>query len=278
MNLKFIVNEYVLIWYLLFQQSISNELNDYKQKLWINLKKQYNDFQKEKHVILEDPKNYIPDDDTIYDMVKDFGQYSNYLNETEMLKRTIIKIWDKYKKKIDSNLFKILKIDIPNYNVLLVNPRLNVIDISSNKDNKIHTVVYGKKIGEDDIKIVLELIYMIVRKEFKNFDKDNFEIVEAILELAILHELGTRITNKSCYLFGNSKNALIKRQIYPYFLMYLGIDRDDLFSYMRRDGIVYDASNYTNEVQLRKINIKEFINFCINNKKIILRLDKLGVK
>lgn len=278
MNLKFIVNEYVLIWYLLFQQSISNELNDYKQKLWINLKKQYNDFQKEKHVILEDPKNYIPDDDTIYDMVKDFGQYSNYLNETEMLKRTIIKIWDKYKKKIDSNLFKILKIDIPNYNVLLVNPRLNVIDISSNKDNKIHTVVYGKKIEEDDIKIVLELIYMIVRKEFKNFDKDNFEIVEAILELAILHELGTRITNKSCYLFGNSKNALIKRQIYPYFLMYLGIDRDDLFSYMRRDGIVFDASNYTNEVQLRKINIKEFINFCINNKKIILRLDKLGVK
>lgn len=278
MNLKFIVNEYVLIWYLLFQQSISNELNDYKQKLWINLKKQYNDFQKEKHVILEDPKNYIPDDDTIYDMVKDFGQYSNYLNETEMLKRTIIKIWDKYKKKIDSNLFKVLKIDIPNYNVLLVNPRLNVIDISSNKDNKIHTVVYGKKIEEDDIKIVLELIYMIVRKEFKNFDKDNFEIVEAILELAILHELGTRITNKSCYLFGNSKNALIKRQIYPYFLMYLGIDRDDLFSYMRRDGIVYDASNYTNEVQLRKINIKEFINFCINNKKIILRLDKIGVK
>lgn len=278
MNLKFIVNEYVLIWYLLFQQSISNELNDYKQKLWINLKKQYNDFQKEKHVILEDPKNYIPDDDTIYDMVKDFGQYSNYLNETEMLKRTIIKIWDKYKKKIDSNLFKILKIDIPNYNVLLVNPRLNVIDISSNKDNKIHTVVYGKKIEEDDIKIVLELIYMIVRKEFKNLDKDNFEIVEAILELAILHELGTRITNKSCYLFGNSKNALIKRQIYPYFLMYLGIDRDDLFSYMRRDGIVFDASNYTNEVQLRKINIKEFINFCINNKKIILRLDKLGVK
>lgn len=278
MNLKFIVNEYVLIWYLLFQQSISNELNDYKQKLWINLKKQYNDFQKEKHVILEDPKNYIPDDDTIYDMVKDFGQYSNYLNETEMLKRTIIKIWDKYKKKIDSNLFKILKIDIPNYNVLLVNPRLNVIDISSNKDNKIHTVVYGKKIEEDDIKIVLELIYMIVRKEFKNFDKDNFEIVEAILELAILHELGTRITNKSCYLFGNSKNALIKRQIYPYFLMYLGIDRDDLFSYMRRDGIVFDASNYTNEVQLRKINIKEFINFCINNKKIILRLEKLGVK
>ncbi len=278
MNLKFIVNEYVLIWYLLFQQSISNELNDYKQKLWSNLKNEYTAFQKEKHVILEDPKNYIPNDDTIYDMVKEFDDYQKILRETEQFKVEIVRVWDKYKKKINDNLFKILKFDISNYNVLLVNPRLNVIDISSDKENKIHTLVYGKQIYDDSIKIVLEMIHMIVRKEFKYFDKENNEIVEAILELAILHELGTRITNKSCYLFGDSKNSLIKRQIYPYFLMYLGIDRDDLFSYMRRDGIVFDASQYTNEVQLRRVNLKDFISFCINNKKIILKLDKLGVK
>lgn len=278
MNLKFIVNEYVLIWYLLFQQSISSELNDYKQKIWINLKKEYTLFQKEKHLILEDPKNYIPNDDTIYDIVKDFSDYDNILKETEKLKSSIVKVWDKYKKKIDQNIFKILKIDIANYNILLVNPRLNVIDISSDKENKIHTMVYGKKLDPDNVQTVLEIIYMIVRKEFKNIDSENGDIVEAILELAILHELGTRITGKSCYLFKDSKNSLIKRQIYPYFLMYLGIDRDDLVSYMRRDGIVFDAGNYTNEVQLRKINIVEFINFCVNNKKIILRLDKLGVK
>ena len=278
MNLKFIVNEYVLIWYLLFQKSISNELNDYKNKLWSNMKNEYTAFQKEKHVILEDPKNYIPDNDTIYDMVKEFDDYQKILRETEQFKIEIIRVWDKYKKKINDNLFKILKFDISNYNVLLVNPKLNIIDISSDKDNKIHTLVYGKQINDDNIRIVLEIIYMIVRKEFKNFDKENSEIVEAILELAILHELGTRITNKSCYLFKDSENSLIKRQIYPYFLMYLGIDRDDLFSYMRRDGIVFDASQYTNEVQLRKINLREFISFCINNKKIILKLDKIEVK
>ena len=278
MNLKFVVNEYVLIWYLLFQQSISDELNDCKQKIWNNLKREYTLFQKEKHVILEDPKNYIPNDDTIYDMVKDFQDYNNILKETEKLKNSVVKVWDSYKKKIDQNIFKILKFDIPNYNVLLVNPRLNVIDISSDKENKIHTIVYGKKINSDNIQTLLEIIYMIVRKEFKNFNKENMEIVEAVLELAILHELGTRITGKSCYLFSNSKNSLLKRQIYPYFLMYLGIDRDDLVSYMRRDGIVFDASCYTNEIQLRKINIKEFMTFCINNKKIILRLDKIGVK
>jgi len=278
MNLKFVVNEYVLIWYLLFQQSISDGLNDCKQKIWNNLKKEYTLFQKEKHIILEDPKNYIPDDDTIYDMVKEFDDYNSILKETEKFKTSVIKVWDNYKKKIDQNIFKILKFDMPNYNVLLVNPRLNVIDISSDKENKIHTIVYGKKINSDSVQAVLEIIYMIIRKEFKNFDKENMEIVEAILELAIIHELGTRITGKSCYLFKDSKNSLIKRQIYPYFLMYLGIDRDDLVSYMRSDGIVFNASCYTNEVQLRKINIKEFIGFCVNNKKIILKLDKLGVK
>ena len=59
--------------------------------------------------------------------------------------------------------------------------------------------------------------------------------------------------------------------------MYLGVDRDDLITYMRRDGIIFDSKNYTNEVQLRKIDLKDFINFCINNQKIILKLDKLGV-
>lgn len=34
MNLKFVINESVLIWYLLFHQSISKEINDYKQKVW----------------------------------------------------------------------------------------------------------------------------------------------------------------------------------------------------------------------------------------------------
>lgn len=43
--------------------------------------------------------------------------------------------------------------------------------------------------------------------------------------------------------------------------MYLGIDRDDLTIYMRRDGIVFDATNYTNEIQLRKIDLKQFISF-----------------
>ena len=106
-----------------------------------------------------------------------------------------------------------------------------------------------------------------------DYEKENQQIVEAVLELAILNELGTRMTGMSHYLVGGRNNKLLKRQIYPYFLMYLGIDRHDLTTYMRRDGIVFDATNYTNEIQLRKIDLKQFISFCIKNQKNMIKVD-----
>lgn len=42
MNLKFVVNDYVLIWNLLFQASISENIHKFKQKIWINYKNEYN--------------------------------------------------------------------------------------------------------------------------------------------------------------------------------------------------------------------------------------------
>ena len=40
MNLKFAVNDYVLIWNLLFQASVSEEIHKLKQKIWFNYKKE----------------------------------------------------------------------------------------------------------------------------------------------------------------------------------------------------------------------------------------------
>lgn len=278
MNVKFNVNEYTLVWYLLFQQSITVKFNKYKQKLWNNFQKEYIHLEKEKKLILKDPKNYIPDNDTIYDLIKDFDEYEDVLKETEKYKVNVLKVWDTYKNKVNKELSNILRFEVKDYNILLVNPKLNVIDLSSKTEGNVNTIVYGKKIKTNPVEAMMELVYIILRKELKGFNEENREIVEAIIELATLNELGTRITGKSCYLIGRSEYQLLKRQIYPYFLMYLGVDRDDLVSYMRRDGIIFDQSTYTNEVKLRKINLKEFINFCINNKKIILRLDKLGVR
>ena len=273
MNLKFVINESVLIWYLLFHQSISKEMNVYKQKVWKNYCSEYKDLQKEKEIILRDPKNYIPDDDTIYDIMREFDGYDDIYRETEQYKMNIIKIWDEYKTKLNKELKNILRFDIDTYYVLLVNQKLNIIDLSSDVTNKIHTIVYGKKMEEADIQNILEIIFSVLKKEMVDYEKENQQIVEAVLELAILNELGTRMTGMSHYLVGGRNNKLLKRQIYPYFLMYLGIDRDDLTTYMRRDGIVFDATNYTNEIQLRKIDLKQFIRFWIKNQKNMIKVD-----
>ncbi len=43
----------------------------------------YKDLYKEEAKILKDPKNYIPDDDTIFDMVKATDVYKKIRRETE---------------------------------------------------------------------------------------------------------------------------------------------------------------------------------------------------
>ena len=75
MNLKFVVNDYVLVWNILFQASISERVQALKQKIWLNYKKQYNDTFQDNALILRDPKNFIPDDDTIYNIVMENDSY-----------------------------------------------------------------------------------------------------------------------------------------------------------------------------------------------------------
>ena len=69
MNLNFIINDYILIWNVLFQASVSEPIYKLKQKLWDTYKEQYNNTYKDRVAILNDVKNYIPNDDTIYNII-----------------------------------------------------------------------------------------------------------------------------------------------------------------------------------------------------------------
>ena len=60
MNTKFIVNDYALIWNLLFQASISDSLSKLKAKLWDTYKEEYNKTYQDKQEIMKDYKNFIP--------------------------------------------------------------------------------------------------------------------------------------------------------------------------------------------------------------------------
>lgn len=271
MDLKFVVNDYVLIWNILFGVSISESIYNLKQRLWKNYKEEYNKIYQDKNLILRDSKNFIPSDDTIYNIVLETKEYEKLKKQVEKYRLEVMKIWDSNKKYITTLIKKIIRKDINDYLVFIVNEELDIIEITEKGISEQNTLILGKKnITKEPLKLILELALEILRKEIKEPKAQN-EIKEAIIELAVLNEFRTDIEKKSCYLTGNSSLAYLKRQIYPYWLMYLGIQKEEFTTYMRRDKIVFDADKYAYEKELKKMELGEFIDFCIRNIKYIIR-------
>lgn len=278
MNLKFIVNDYVLIWNLLFQASINEKIHKLKQKLWINYKKEYNNTYRDKELILKDPKNFIPNDDTIYNIVLESKEYEAIKKKTEKYRNQVLKIWDENKKNTTKIIKSIMKTDIKPYQVFVVAEELDIIDTATPKDSKVNTIILGKHVTQDtSIKLLVEIIFKILQKEYKKHKVEYEEIVEAIIELAILNELPTRLTGRSYYLTGEPTLNYLKRQIYPYWLMYLGADKEEMMSFMMRDKIAFDIDKYAYEKELKKQDILGFIDFCIRNQKYIIKIKELEI-
>lgn len=275
MKINFQTNDYLLIWNLLYGASISPKIHAFKQKLWTTYKKQYNGGIKDKEEMLHDIKNYIPDDDTLYNLVLENDVFLPIKEETEKHRIELLKTWDENKKEINKNLKEILRFSMKdNYNVLVLHPNMDTLLTSNITTN----IGWGfKKDLNDKIMTLINIIYTLVKMEIKGFEKEYKEIVQAVLELAIYNELYTRIRGKSNHLAGDKTLSFLKRQIYPYWLMYLGCDKEDMTHYMMRDQIAFDIDDYTIEKGLKKIDLLEFIKFCIKNQKYIVRINNLEI-
>ena len=65
------------------------------------------------------------------------------------------------------------------------------------------------------------MILTIVRGMLENYDNDYKEIVDSIIELSVINEISKQLTESPCYEVGDATLRIIKRQIYPFWLMYL---------------------------------------------------------
>ena len=278
MNLNFVLNDYVLIWNLLFGASISSNIQGFKQKLWKNYRHSYNELYKEEEHILKDPKNYIPDDDTIFDMVKASDIYKEIREDTEKYRLELLHTWDKIKKDLNKNLKEILRFDIKLYHVLVVDKKLDVIGMKIPKSRRVNTITWGNRADSDNYTLaIINIIEHIVRKELATYKSEYKDIVDAIIELAIDNELTSRTLKKSVYLRGDSSLKYLKRQLYPYFLMYLGYSKEEILNRMMEDKIIFELDKYTFERGLATVDLKTFINFCIKNQKHILKIKELEI-
>ncbi len=267
MNTKFIVNDYALIWNLLFQASVTGSLSKIKESLWKTYRNEYNQTYKDKMDILKDYKNFIPNDDTIYNNVIENKVYERIKKQAEKYRLEVMKLWDKNKKDADYLIEKVVRINIPEYTFFVVNKELGLVDHPTKG-----SMVLGKAIDpKNPYMILYEIMMNIVMNNIKIYDEKGKDFKKAIVELAVLNEYATALNKRSCYLSGDPNLLSLKRWIYPYWLMYLGIKEEDFQTYMMRDKIAFDTEKYAYEKELKKMNLEEFIDFCIRNKRYIIR-------
>lgn len=271
MNIKVIVNDYILIWNLLFRASISDTVHKLKQKIWINYKNEYNNIYKDKTLMLKDIKNYIPNDDTIYNIVLESKDYQKLKKETEKYRLEVLKLWN---KKLTTSLGKILKKELQEYTIFIVNERFDILEV--NKVNDQMTLILGKKINKkDSYKLIIDMLTILISNEIKPYKGSNRLIADAVIELATYNELATNLTDNSHYFMGSESLVFIKRQLYPYWLMYLGVDIKRMKEYMLRDKIAFDMDKYPYKEELKDYTLEEFIDFCISHKRYMIKEEKV---
>ena len=276
MKLDIIVNKYLLIWHLLYQSSVSDDVHNLKQQLWIKYKKEYSLVHKDKEEILLTLEDYIPNDNLIYNLIENSQEYKKVKHETMKYRNNILEIWDKNRKNYTKELGQILKFNLKNtYKICIIHPNLDVVET----DFKSNTITIGKQIiTKDKDNFLTYLIYKIVKHEILKLKTNEKDILDVVVELAITNELYTRISNKSKYKIGKKELRNLKEKIYPYWLMYLGVREEDFDKYMVRDNIFFDKTKYKYEKILRTIDIYSFIAFIVKNKKTILKTKLVPVE
>jgi hypothetical protein len=271
MNLKFTMNEYLLVWYILYGASLSDEIHKFKQKLWKNYRNIYNQCYKDKNEIIKYDKDFIPDNDLLYNFVFESEIYQKLKKEDERHRVQLMKIWDENKKKLNAVLKELLRFDLVEcQTVFVLHPYMEIVEYNKFNDS----VVWGS--DKDKYTFLNKIIFIIVSGMLSEYKKEDNDIIEAIIELVVLNEINTKISSKSAYYIGRPGLKIIKRQIYPYFLMYLGAStQEELLSYMMRDKIVFELEKYQIEKSLSKMNLCNFIDFCIKNKKYIIKISNM---
>ena len=199
MNIEFMTNDYLLAWYLLFKPSFSEEVQRLKVKLYQNYGKQYMRLEKENVEILKYNQDFIPDDDTIYNIIFESEIFKRIKKETEKHRQFLMKSWDTNSKKIKTILKDILRFSIKDkYVILVVHPKLDTVEYMRTNPKK--NIAWGKSDDKDDsIKTMMRVMYTLVKYEIGSFQKENKEIVNSIIDLTITNELQTRLTGKSTF-------------------------------------------------------------------------------
>ena len=273
-KLEVMVNDYLLAWYILYGASLSKEIDKFKKNLFTKYKKEYNFCYKDRSEIMKYGKDFIPDNDILYNAVLTSSLFRSLKKETMKHSNNISKTWDSNEEIINKYINNVIRIAYPKtVNVFVIHPRFEITEYV--RDSK--GIVWGSdKDKYDVLTILLSLITKGILQDGNELFKNNKEIVNSIVELSVVNEIGKSLSNNFNYDLGNPVLKIIKRQIYPFWLMYLGyIDKEKLLNKMIDDKIGFDLEKYPLDRSLRKMNLRSFCEYCIKNSRSILKLNNI---
>ena len=274
MNLSVLVNDYLLAWYILYGASLSKEIDKFKKNLYTKYKKEYNFCYKDRIEIIKYGKDFIPDNDILYNAVLTSNLFKSLKKETIKHKNNIEKMWEGNKELINNKINEIIRFSFPeNISVYVIHPRFEITEYH----REFNCLVWGSEKDKYDVlTIFLSLITKgILLKNNSSFDNSK-EILNSIIELSIINEIGKSISKNFNYDLGNPVLKIIKRQIYPFWLMYLGYtDKERILNKMIDDKIGFDLEKYPLDRSLKKMNLELFTNYCIKNSRNILKLNNI---
>ncbi len=263
MKFNIVEDDYLLVWYLVYGASLSKEFDKLKQSLYTKYQHEYNNCYKDRQEIVKYGKDFIPDNDILYDEVMKSKFFKSLKKETVNHKVHLERLLDNSQKEINDYEKRIIKTGLmENLKIFVIHPRLERVDYY--KEYK--ALIWGsEKVKFDALKIIL---INLTKSLLKSYCRDEFDkrILKVLLELCVLNEFLEQVDFNS-YDAGDTALRIIKMQIYPYWLMYLGYtEREDFINKVIKDHVAIDVSRYRINKDLKELNIVDFFKYLLKYK------------
>ena len=136
MNLSIVVNDYLLAWYILYGASLSKEIDKFKKNLYTKYKKEYNFCYKDRMEIIKYGKDFIPDNDVLYNAVLTSNLFKSLKKETLKHKNNIEKMWESNKELINKEINSVIRISFPStISVYVIHPGFELTEYSREENS-----------------------------------------------------------------------------------------------------------------------------------------------
>lgn len=238
-----------------------SDLEELKDDLWYKYKDGY---WKLLNMNAYNPSIFMLDEDVIktINSFKETDEFKILYDETRVYYQKVKKDWEGNKSKINNYLKNILKMNI-NIRPIVYISHPNTYKGFSFDNNKI---AWGHYKGLEDPNYNLTYLVHEGLHSLLPFDKEETEmqsnIKHTIIEFVSDYELYSWLKGESTLNEGHPYLNEYRKFIYPYWLMYIGLNSGQIKERLVKDSVNSNELRNIEQIDILNMNIQDFIQFC----------------